>query len=324
MKIKKYSTWAAVLGAAKIHSKGLKLGIYSSPGPTTCAGFIGSHQHEDEDVTAWDRWGIDYLKYDWCSYGDIEKRKTLEALKGPYVAMRRALDRANRDIVYSLCQYGMGDVWKWGAGDDVGGNCWRTSGDIVDTWGSVSRNGFDVMSKAMTKYSSPGHWNDPDMLVLGKVGWGPSLHVSRLTPNEQLAHMTLWCMASAPLLIGCDMTQMDKFTHDLLTNTEVLDVNQDPLALPPVRAASSGNMEVWVRPLFDGTLALALFNRGRTAEHVGVKWADLNSALAPAEKISGQQPVRDLWKRKNLGSLEGYETELPRHGAALLKIGVPQ
>jgi alpha-galactosidase len=304
-----------------VHSKGLKLGIYSSPGPKTCAGFIGSYKHEGEDVASWCRWGIDYLKYDWCSYGEIEKGKTVGAFKKPYAVMRRALDQADRDIVYSLCQYGMGDVWKWGANADVHANCWRTCGDIVDSWASMSQNGFDLMSKSMIKYGGPGHWNDPDMLVLGKVGWGASQHDTKLTADEQITHMTLWSMAAAPLLIGCDMAKMDKFTLDLLTNTEVLDVNQDPLGLPAVQVVSTAKTTVWARPLFDGTVALALFNRGSRQAEVSVKWDELNRALAPKKSISGKQNLRDLWQRKNLGAFEGWTTAVPGHGAVLLKLG---
>ena len=208
-----------------VHSKGLKLGIYSSPGPKTCAGFAASYQNEEQDASTYASWGIDYLKYDWCSYGGIAKDGSLAELQKPYRVMRDALDECGRDIVYSFCQYGMGDVWKWGA--EVGGNCWRTTGDINDSWGSMSGIGFG--QDGHEKYASPGHWNDPDMLVVGKVGWGPNLHPTGLTPNEQMTHISLWCLLSSPLLIGCDLSDMDQFTLDLLTNDEVLDVNQDPL-----------------------------------------------------------------------------------------------
>ena len=208
-----------------IHGKGLKAGIYSSPGPTTCAGFTASYKYETQDAKRYAQWGFDYLKYDWCSYGNIAKTETdLPKLKKPYFVMRRALNRVDRDIVFSLCQYGMGDVWKWGA--EVGGNCWRTTGDIGDSWGSMAGIGFS--QNGHEKYAGPGHWNDPDMLVVGMVGWG-DLHPTGLTPNEQYTHISLWCLLAAPLLIGCDMAQLDDFTLGLLTNDEVLEVNQDPL-----------------------------------------------------------------------------------------------
>ena len=178
-----------------VHEKGLKLGIYSSPGPTTCAGFTASYQHEDKDALRFAEWGIDYLKYDWCSYGGIDTNKTLESFQKPYEVMRKSLDKVNRDIVYSLCQYGMGNVWEWGT--QIGGNCWRTTGDISDSWFSMSQNGFN--SNGHEKYASPGHWNDPDMLVVGLVGWGPNLHPSKLTPDEQYTHISLWCLLASPL-----------------------------------------------------------------------------------------------------------------------------
>ncbi len=241
-----------------VHNKGLKLGIYSSPGPKTCAGFEASWKHEQQDADSYAKWGVDYLKYDWCSYGQMAPNPDRAALMKPYQVMRRALDRCHRDIVFSLCQYGMGDVWKWGA--EVGGNCWRTTGDITDDWGSMSGIGFGQAGHA--PYAGPGHWNDPDMLVVGKVGWGPSLHQTRLKPWEQVTHITLWSLLAAPLLIGCDMSQMNDLTLALLTNSEVIDVNQDPLGKQARRVAQVGQTEVWARPLFDGTTAVGLLNRG--------------------------------------------------------------
>jgi alpha-galactosidase len=292
------------------HSKGLKLGIYSSPGPKTCANYEGSYQHELQDARTYARWGIDYLKYDWCSYGRIAKGNSLEELQKPYRVMRAALDQADRDIVFSLCQYGMGSVWEWGA--EVGGNCWRTTGDITDTWGSLNSIGFS--QDGHEKGAGPGHWNDPDMLVVGKVGWGPNIHPTRLNPNEQITHISLWCLLSSPLLLGCDMSQMDSFTLDLMTNDEVLDVNQDPLGKPAGRKAKEGMLEVWARPLWDGTMAVGLFNRGRERATVTAKWGDLG--------LTGRQSVRDLWQQKDLGSFtDSFTAAVPAHGAALVKIG---
>ncbi len=208
-----------------IHSQGLKVGIYSSPGPTTCGGCTASYKHEKEDAQRWAEWGFDYLKYDWCSYGNVVKGSGRDYYMKPYVLMGKMLEAQNRDIVFSLCQYGMDNVWEWGA--EVNGNCWRTTGDITDTWGSLYNIGFSQAGHE--RYSKPGRWNDPDMLIVGWVGWGPALHPTRLTPNEQYTHISLWCLLSAPLLIGCDMTRFDDFTLNLLTNDEVLEVNQDPL-----------------------------------------------------------------------------------------------
>ena len=294
-----------------VHARGLKLGIYSSPGPTTCAGFEGSYGREQQDADSYAEWGIDYLKYDWCSYGSIGNDDILAELQKPYRVMRYALDRCSRDIVYSLCQYGMGDVWEWGA--EVGGNLWRTTGDINDSWSSMSGIGFS--QDGHEKFAGPGHWNDPDMLVVGKVGWG-SVHPTRLKPNEQITHITLWCLLSSPLLTGCDLAQLDQFTIDLLTNDEVLDVNQDPLGRPAGRRAKVDTAEVWARPLWDGTLAVGLFNRGTERAPVTAQWSDF--------KLTGRQPVRDLWQRKDLGEFEGsFTASVPAHGAMLVKIGEP-
>jgi alpha-galactosidase len=304
-----------------VHARGLKLGIYSSPGPKTCAGYEGSYQHEAQDARTWAAWGIDYLKHDWCSYGDVATGKGLERLQKPYRVMREALDAADRDIVYSLCQYGMGNVWEWG-GTAVGGNLWRTTGDITDTWQSMAGIGFK--QNGHEKYAAPGRWNDPDMLVVGKLGWGPRLHPTRLTPNEQITHITLWSLLAAPLLIGCDLTQIDPFTRALLTNDEVLDVDQDPLGIPAGRKALrespgvtlAGMSEIWSRPLFDGTQAVGLFNRGGEAMTVTVRWSDLG--------LQGRQTVRDLWQRKPLGVFaDSYSARIPAHGALLLKVGKP-
>lgn len=292
-----------------VHHLGLKAGIYISPGPSTCQRYEGSWQHELHDAQSFADWGFDYLKYDWCGYGDIVRRPTLEQMKEPYIFMRGCLDRVDRDIVYSLCQYGMGEVWTWGA--EVGGNCWRTTGDIVDSWGSMAGIGF--AQAQCSPYASPGHWNDPDMLVVGKVGWGPSLRESRLTPNEQYTHISLWCLLSSPLLIGCDLTQLDDFTMNLLTNDEVLEVNQDPLGLQAVRVVQDGMLEVWAKPMEDGSTAVGLFNRDETPKTVVAKWSDL--------KLSGRMRVRDLWRQQDVGVFAGqYGAEIPRHGVMLLRL----
>ncbi len=292
-----------------VHHLGLKAGIYISPGPSTCQRYEGSWQHELHDAQSFADWGFDYLKYDWCGYGDIVRRPTLEQMKEPYIFMRGCLDRVDRDIVYSLCQYGMGEVWTWGA--EVGGNCWRTTGDIVDSWGSMAGIGF--AQAQCSPYASPGHWNDPDMLVVGKVGWGPSLRESRLTPNEQYTHISLWCLLSSPLLIGCDLTQLDDFTTNLLTNDEVLEVNQDPLGRQASRVVQDGVLEVWAKPMEDGSTAVGLFNRDETPKTVVAKWSDL--------KLSGPMRVRDLWRQQDVGVFSGqYGAEVPRHGVMLLRL----
>ncbi len=290
-----------------IHDKGLKMGIYSSPGPLTCGGCIGSFQHENNDAQKYGEWGIDYLKYDWCSYdGD---RNNINDLMKPYFVMREALNKVNRDIVYSLCQYGMGNVWEWGA--KVGGNSWRTTGDITDTWQSLSDIAFS--QNGHEKFAGPGHWNDPDMLVVGMVGWGENLHPTRLTPNEQYTHISMWCLLSAPLLIGCDMTRLDDFTIGLLTNDEVLAVDQDPLGKQADRVYKDGDIEIWAKNLQDGSKAVGLFNRGNDAAEVSAGFNQIG--------LQGKCLVRDLWRQKDIGKFEKqYKTVVPSHGVVLIKI----
>jgi alpha-galactosidase len=292
-----------------IHSKGLKMGVYSSPGPLTCAGYVASYNHEVDDARQYASWGIDYLKYDWCSYNQIAKDRSLPELQKPYATMRTALDGVQRDIVYSLCQYGMGNVWEWG--EKIGGNSWRTTGDIEDTWESMSSIGFSQAGHEA--HAGPGHWNDPDMLVVGHVGWGPALHPSRLTPNEQYTHISLWCLLASPLLIGCDMTQMDDFTLGLLTNDEVLAVSQDPLGKQARRVSKEGDLEIWAKEMEDGSCAVGLFNRGRWKANVTVHWTDLG--------LKGRHLVRDLWRQKDLGRFEvEFSEEIPRHGVVLVRV----
>ena len=181
--------------------------------------------------------------------------------------MHDALAKQPRDIVFSLCQYGMGNVWEWGA--EVGGNCWRTTGDITDTWGSMSGIGFKQDPTA--PFAGPGHWNDPDMLVVGQVGWG-KLHPTRLTPDEQYTHISLWCLLSAPLLIGCDLEKLDDFTLGLLGNDEVLAVDQDSLGQQATCVAANDTLRVFAKDLDDGAKAVGLFNLGDQPATVVASW----------------------------------------------------
>jgi alpha-galactosidase len=323
-----------------IHSKGLKFGIYSSPGPTTCGGYAASWQHEEQDAKTWASWGVDYIKYDWCSYNTVVPADpnggqrfsnfTLKQLKLPYQVLRTALDKQDRDIVMSLCQYGMGNVWEWGAENGINGNCWRATGDINDSWQSMSRIGF--AQNGHDAYAGPGHWNDTDMLVVGKVGWGNNPHDSKLTQNEQITHISLWSILAAPMLLGCDLTRLDEFTNALMSNDEVLAVNQDPLGHQGKRISSkalddteTGNAngrahQVWARELWDGTVAVGLFNLDNAPSKVTVSLKELNDALKL--NLAAGQPVRDLWQLKNLDPAKDAVTlEVPRHGCVLLKIG---
>ena len=294
-----------------VHSKGLKFGIYTSPGPGTCAGYPGSWQHEAQDAETFAQWGVDFVKSDWCSYGHLVKGdKSLEAMQKPFAAFKAAMDQTGRDMVYSLCQYGMGEVWKWGA--EVGGNMWRTTGDGGDVWGVMTQIGFG--HDGLQQYAGPGHWNDADMIQAGLLGMSSKPRPSNLTPNEQITQMTLWSLLAAPLMLSCDLTQLDQFTRDLLMNDEVLEVNQDRLGSAGRRYAKDGQLEVWARTLSDGTLAVGLFNRSRKNATVTARWSDLC--------LNGRQPVRDLWQRKDLGAFaDAYSVEVPRHGAAMIKVG---
>jgi len=295
-----------------VHAKGLKLGIYSSPGPQTCGLFQGSYGHERQDAEQWAGWGIDYAKYDWCLYNKIAKDESLPELQKPYILMRDILKELDRDIVYSVCQYGMGDVWKWGK--EVGGNLWRTTGDIQDNWASMSTIGFD--KNGDPQYAGPGHWNDPDMLVVGWVGWGELPFPTRLKPNEQITHITLWALQSAPLILGCEFAKMDQHTLDMLANPEVIDIDQDPLGIQAKPISRADGAEVWVKPCWDGTYAVGLFNRSLQRKEVTVNFSDLG--------IKDSQPVRDVWQNKDLGQFKkSFTVEVPIHGAMFIKIGKP-
>jgi alpha-galactosidase len=305
-----------------IHSKGLKAGIYSGPGPATCQRLVASYQHEEQDARTWANWGFDYLKYDWCSYTQIEPlaaRAPLPALKKPYEVMRAALDKVDRDVVFSLCQYGWGDVWEWGK--DVGGNLWRVTGDITDTWVSMSSIAFQQTGHE--KYAGPGHWNDTDMLVVGRLGWGRTENPrpTALTPNEQLTHISLWALQAAPMLIGADMANLDDWTINVLGNREVLAINQDPMGKAAGRVWSDNWTQVWARPLSDGTMAVGLFNRAPEPMQVTVRFADLG--------LSGPQPpVRFPWTQTDQAVVGGrtdmYGAMVPRHGVVLIKVGKPK
>ncbi len=292
-----------------IHSKGLKAGLYSSPGYLTCSNYTASYQFEDKDALQWAKWGFDYIKYDYCFYEDISKSHSVLALQKPYVIMRHSLDKVDRDIVYSLSQYGMGDTWKWG--EELGANSWRTTGDLIDTWESLSEGGFSQAGHE--KFAGPGHWNDPDMLVVGLVGWGELQYPTRLRADEQYTHISLWCLLNSPLLIGCDIVEMDEFTKSLLTNDEVLEVNQDPLGMQAARVFQDGGLEIWVKDLEDGSKAVGLFNRNANTKTIKLNW-DI-----PA--LNGNQIVRDLWRQQDEGVFTGYfSAAVPAHGVKLITI----
>jgi alpha-galactosidase len=281
-----------------VHSKGLKLGLYSSPGPRTCAGYEGSYGHEKQDANTWASWGIDYVKYDWCSASAMFKP---EDEHGVYQIMGDALRATGRPIVFSLCQYGAVDVQTWGA--SVGGNLWRTTGDIQDNWNSMSRIGFDMQIPLIT-YSGPGHWNDPDMMEVGNGG---------MSSDEYKTHFSLWAILAAPLIAGNDVRNLDDATKAILLNKDVIAVNQDSLGTEGNRIAKNGDTEVWARPLAKGAYAIALFNRGADPANISVKWSDV--------KLSGKLKVRDLWAHSDLGKVaDGYSAQVPSHGVAMIRV----
>jgi alpha-galactosidase len=300
-----------------IHAKGLKAGIYTSPGPTTCAGHVAAWQHEEQDVRRFVEWGYDFLKYDWCSYNGVAKDNSVEELQKPYRLVSAILAKQPRDIVLNLCQYGMGNVWEWGAA--VGGNSWRTAGDLGGSFEGIPaalfRDGFDVYSKnELHRYGGPGRWNDPDYLLLGYLSnWKGGTAETPLTPNEQYAHVSLWALVAAPLIFSGDITRLDDFTLGLLTNDEVIEVDQDPLGKPGRRVAKDGDLEVWAREMEDGSKAVGLFNRGEGLAEVTALWADVG--------VQGGQRVRDLWRQKDLGVFtDAFKALVARHGVVMVRI----
>ena len=278
-----------------VHSKGLKIGIYSSPAAKTCAGYEGSLGHEEQDAQSYAKWGIDYLKYDWC-----QSSGTREEMIAAYTKMHDALKKTGRPIVLSLCEYGWNKVWEWGP--SVGGNLWRTTGDISDQYRVMADIGFS--QNGLEKFARPGHWNDPDMLEVGNDG---------MNEDEYRTHMSLWAILAAPLIAGNDLTRMTPFTVELLTNREVIAVDQDPLGKQGYRIAQEGPFEIWMKPLADGSKAVGLFNRQRSTEQMTVKLSQLG--------IEGEASVRDLWLRKDLETASGaFSAYVPSHGVVMVRI----
>jgi alpha-galactosidase len=279
-----------------VHSKGLKIGLYSSPGPISCAGYPGSYGHEEQDARTYAAWGYDLFKYDWCSAGSIYKDSDMQAV---YQKMGDALLKAGRPIVYSLCQYGREDVWNWGT--KVGGNLWRTTGDIANNWPKVAENGFKQLSITP---GQAGHWNDPDILEIGN---------GALTPDEDRAHMSLWSLVAAPLLAGNDLRSMSDETKSVLMNTEVIAINQDPAAKPFKKISEQGSQVIVARELKDKSWAVGLFNRADAPAKMTVAWADLG--------LHGKLKVRDLWAHKDLGKVaDQFSADVPTHGVVLITV----
>jgi alpha-galactosidase len=303
-----------------IHAKGLKAGIYTSPGRLTCAGHVGAYGHEELDAKRFAEWGFDFLKYDWCSYGEIAKNPSRADLQKPYRLMADILRRQNRDIVFNLCQYGMGNVWEWGKA--VGGNSWRTAGDLGGSFegipASLFRDGFDVYARnQLHQFAGPGAWNDPDYLLLGYLSnWKGQTVPTPLTPDEQYTQVSLWCLVAAPLIFSGDLTRLDDFTLSLLSNDEVIEVDQDPLGRPGKRVAIEGSREVWAKDMEDGTKAVGLFNRGGEETTVTAHWSELG--------INGPRVVRDCWRQQDLARYDAeFTTKVPPHGVTLVRLRSP-
>jgi len=300
-----------------IHSLGLKAGIYSSPWVWTYAGYtggsadtrdgkvlkkekrLGEFHFDAEDVKQFVEWGFDYLKYDW-NPNDVEHTQL----------MSETLLNSGRDIVFSISNAAPQELAaEWARLT----NLWRTTFDIHDSWYSLTSIGFTQNS--WQPYAGPGHWNDPDMLIVGKLGWNNSLRKTHLTPNEQYLHISLWSLLAAPLIVGCDLSDLDRFTFNLLANREVIAVNQDVAGIQGHRvfADQNSNTEVWARPLADGSLAVGLFNLSEKEQEITVNWNQLG--------IYGQQLVRDLWRQADVGIFAtSFSQKVPYHGCVFVKM----
>jgi alpha-galactosidase len=292
--------------AEYVHSKGLKIGIYSSPGPQVCGGYQGSYGHEEQDAKTFAEWGYDYLKYDWCGANRIYE-KTQADLQGAYQKMGEALAKSGRPIVYSLCEYGWGDVWTWGA--KAGGNLWRTTGDISDHWESMDRIGFANLD--ITQYPGPGHWNDPDMLEVGNGG---------MTADEYRTHMSLWAMLRAPLIAGNDLRTMTEETKSILMNAEIVAVDQDPEARPVQRRTPDGSKETLVRRMAGESVVVGLFNRGSAPAEMSFRW----DGLRLNANLGGKSlEARDLWKHEVVPVKgDSYTATVPPHGVVMIRVTV--
>jgi alpha-galactosidase len=298
-----------------VHSRGLKFGIYSSPGPKTCGEYEGSYGHEQQDADTYAMWGVDFLKYDLCSYESImqmwdldhpekpvsesQQEKAVATMQQAYEKMHQALLNTHRPIVFSLCQYGIGSVWKWG--QKVGGNLWRTTDDIRDDYRSMSLIGFS--QAGLEQYAGPGHWNDPDMLEIGNGG---------MTPDQYRTQMSLWAILAAPLLAGNDLSNMSDTTKSILMNREVIAVDQDNLGVQGKRIAP---LQIWMKPLSGGAKAVAIFNYVLDDQAIPIT-LQLEDA-----GFTGPVHARDLWAHKDLGILQGsYTVVVPPGGVVMLRL----
>ena len=297
-----------------VHSKGLKIGIYSGPGPKTCAGYAGSLGHEEQDAQLYASWGIDYLKYDLCSFipavmqtqAPNDRAAQMRLMIAAYDKMNKALKATGRPIVFSLCQYGWDAVWEWGP--SVGGNLWRTTGDIQPNWDRI----YSILEQqsGLRSYAGPGHWNDPDMLEVGN---------GKLTLAENRAHFSMWAMLAAPLLAGNDLPNMKPEIKAILTNRDVIAIDQDPLGKQASRVYSDGEVEVWSRNLSGGALAIAVLNAGDDRYSTHPFRLDLAKL-----GLHGPQSGKDLWTGKPITLTQNMPLEIPSHDVLLVRIEAPK
>lgn len=300
-----------------IHAHGLKAGIYSSPGPLTCAGYAASYQHEEADAKQFAAWGFDFLKYDWCSYGKTVPGQGLERAQKPYRLMGSLLSQLDRDLVLNLCQYGNDEVWKWGK--EVGGHSWRTTGDLGLKKGDRLPGFYHIgrSNAAHYAFAGPGAWNDPDYILIGWVGNAHSMSdppkQTTLSPEEQYSYMSMWSLMAAPLFYSGDINRLDPFTLNVLCNAEVIDVNQDALGKQARVLRDSEEEMVLIKPMEDGSFAVGLFNLSEAEKEISVSWNDLG--------VKGKQLVRDLWYQKDLGVYQDtFRSKVGRHDVVMIRL----
>jgi len=298
-----------------VHSKGLKIGIYSGPGPKTCAGFEGSLGHEEQDAQLYASWGIDYLKYDLCSFREAvmekqapnDKAEQMRLMEAAYAKMGKALKATGRPIVYSFCQYGWDATWEWAPA--IGGNLWRTTDDVQPNWDRIAVIGFS--QDGLEKYAGPGHWNDPDMLEVGN---------GKLTLAENRAHFSLWAMLAAPLLAGNDLPNMKPEIKAILMNKDVIAIDQDKLGRQGSRGYVDGEVEVWKRHLAGGAMAIAVFN---TAYNGRFETHPFHLSLTRLG-LHGPQQGKDLWSGKPITLTDNMAIEIGKHDVLLVRIDAPK
>ncbi|WP_457272440.1 glycoside hydrolase family 27 protein [Pedobacter sp. UYEF25] len=297
-----------------VHAKGLKFGIYNCAGNKTCAGYPGSRGHEYQDARLYASWGVDFLKYDWCNTDSLNAREA-------YITMSQALKATGRPIVFSLCEWGNHQPWLWAEGV---GELYRTTGDItanfdkdkkINNWTALSVMTILDKQVAIAKYNGPNHWNDPDML---EVGNGMSL-------NEDRAHFSMWCMLSAPLTAGNDLRKMSEQTGSILTNKEAIAIDQDALGIAARRSSSTDSLEVWIKPLADGGLAVCFLNRSSEAKKIDYRWKEQPLKMEDSKTVADFNnaifKLRDVWSKKNVGTTEKhFKQTVNSHDVVMLRL----